>query len=438
MSVSKLRSTYITVTFLYWFASGLPMALLVLIMQARGLNLFQVGLCFATFSATAFIMELPTGGIADVFGRKTASLIAYFSMVAAMGLYLLAFSLPAFLIASMIAGLGRAFITGSVSAWFVDACRRVDPKTDLQKSFAMGAIGQLAGLGFGMLIGSLLPRLFASLPDDQDAILTPLTTSLVASIVVWIIGTIVFATVVKEPAKPERAKARTGWLQAVGAVIGDSVAGVRSDRGLLLLLVPTVCWGFVFASIEAFWQPHFSTILGGIDGKTYLFGILAALNLAMTALGNALAGSLIKKLKGNYVAACLIGTVVQMAAIFALALQTSFIMAAICFWLLYLGGGLMQSPGMALFHLRIPSDKRATLVSVASLVSSMGAMLGSVSLGYLAKTTSIPLTWIVAGSLLPISLLAYFLYGRMIKQSSPKPEPQKEVPSDASLGMSDG
>ncbi|MDA3847621.1 MAG: MFS transporter [Vallitaleaceae bacterium] len=42
---------------------------------SKGLSLFEVGLIEGIFHVTSFLMETPTGAIADIFGRKTSRLV---------------------------------------------------------------------------------------------------------------------------------------------------------------------------------------------------------------------------------------------------------------------------------------------------------------------------------------------------------------------------
>lgn len=43
MNLKRIKRTYYLLISLFWLATSLPAALLVLLMQARGLDLFQVG-----------------------------------------------------------------------------------------------------------------------------------------------------------------------------------------------------------------------------------------------------------------------------------------------------------------------------------------------------------------------------------------------------------
>ena len=63
-----IERTYRLLLSLSWFATGLPMAVGFLLAQARGLDLFELGLVLAAYSLTIVLLEVPTGGLADTVG----------------------------------------------------------------------------------------------------------------------------------------------------------------------------------------------------------------------------------------------------------------------------------------------------------------------------------------------------------------------------------
>src|SRR4051794_19437499 len=65
-----LRRRFLVLTGVRWFPGALAMPVLVLLLQARGLQITTIGALFAMFSALVALLEVPTGGLADVVGRR--------------------------------------------------------------------------------------------------------------------------------------------------------------------------------------------------------------------------------------------------------------------------------------------------------------------------------------------------------------------------------
>jgi MFS family permease len=424
MTLRRVRLSYNLVVFLLWLASGLPMSLLVLFFQARGLNLLEVGFCFAVYSGAAVLLELPTGGLADTLGRRKVGLLASLCLTAGTLVYLLGFSLPVFLLAAILTGAGRALFSGSLEAWYVDASLAADREVDLQAGLAQGGAAQIGGLGTGVLVGGFLPKLFPELPPDGTAILTPLSTALVASVGIWLVATVAIAILIREPERAGAATAPSGARSAVR----EAIRLVVADRELSLLLVPAACWGLAFGAVETFWQPYFAGLIGGsAAGRTHWFGGLFAASFLFASLGNALATPLSRALERRHALVCGLASTLQMSAIVLLALQSRLLPAAVCFWLIYAANGLLQSPQSALLNQRIPSDKRATLLSLVSLCMSLGGIVGDVGVGYLARTFSIRVAWIAAAASLLASVAAYLrMTSRFCETAEPVPPPRTE------------
>ena len=76
LTTKSLERRYYPIVFLFWFSTALPMALFILLAQARGMSVAQLGLMMAMYSATIVLLEVPTGGLADSWGRRRVALLA--------------------------------------------------------------------------------------------------------------------------------------------------------------------------------------------------------------------------------------------------------------------------------------------------------------------------------------------------------------------------
>jgi MFS family permease len=410
MLLRRLRIVFNTIVFLSWLATGLPMAVMILLLQARGLSLIEIGVCLTVLSLSVTVLELPTGAFADSLGRRRSILLSYACKIIGLLIYLISFSLPWFLLGSCILGLGRALASGALEAWFVDASRAAAEDADLQAGFAQSGVAQVAGTGLGLLLGGLLPRALPGLPPDGKAVLSPLGAVLVAATAVWVLVAVLSVRWIREPAgqpgSPVRAR-RGMW-----SVARHTLADFSADRSLLLLFLPYTFWGLAFASIETFWQPFFSDLAGGFQGRTHWFGATFALGFAFAGLGSFLAIPITRLLARRYALVCALASALQLVAIVLLAVQTRFLAAALFLWLLYSGNGLLQSPQAALLNERIPAERRATLLSVSSLFFTLGGALGNLALGYIANTYSIRSAWLTAAGPLAAALAIYLTLAR--------------------------
>jgi MFS family permease len=418
VDVKRIRNTYYLVHFLYWFSIALPLSLSVLLMQARGLDLFQIGVALGAYSLTIVLLELPTGGLADAIGRKRVSFLAYLMLTFSSAVFLFAFSFPTFLLVSVLNGVGRALASGALDAWFIDSLQAADPDIDLQPALAGAETVSLLALGAGTLLGSALPRLFAWLPADGTAVLTPLSTAVAAAIGAKLLLLVALAFFVREQRPgaagcldaagcPGAAGSWQSGFRAVPGVIRTAVTLSRRNARLLLLMAATFVSGFTIITLEAFWQPFFGDLLGRVEGNSLIFGVIMAGNFLVGMVGNLLSIPLTRLLNGRYALVAAISRLLQGAFVLALAVQINAMPAIALFWLIYLSGGVGLSPHLTLVNDEIPAARRSSMLSVQSLAAYGGSFLGGFALGYVADHFSIPAAWIIACALTVVSLGFY-------------------------------
>ena len=422
-STKRIQIVYTLVISLFWLAVSFPLSLSVLLAQARGMDLFQVGMVMGVYSLTIVLLELPTGGLADIIGRKRVSLVAYgFSLVSVLVL-LFAFRFPVFLVGFVLSGVGRALSSGALDAWFVDTLKAADPEIDLQPAFASVGTFSMLALGVGTLGGSLIPDLFAGLPPDGSAVLTPLSMPLVFSLVAYLVLLLVVIVLVKEERPASQDKPFVDGVRQVPEMIGTALSLTRQNDILLLLLGVTTVSGVTLASLESFWQPHFAGLFEYQVGETFWFGVIMGGNFLFGMFGNMLITPISKAFGNRHalVAAGFHG--LRGVFLIGLALQSNIPAAVALFWLVYLNMGAVNSLHSTLLNEQIPSEQRSSMLSIESLSSYVGGAFGSILLGYVAEHFSITAAWLIAGGIL---VLSFGLYLRISLLAQERKQPHGE------------
>lgn len=424
-TTSHIQRVYYLVVSLFWLATALPLALIILLAQARGLDLFQVGLLMGIYSLTIVLLEVPTGGLADAIGRKRVTIIAYSCMLVAGTVTLFAFSFPVILIAFVLNGVGRALSSGALDAWFVDALQATDPDIDLQPPLARAGIFTLLALGLGTLSGSTIPHLFSGLPAEGTAVLTPLSMPILFALVIYaLLLTLTVLLVKEEWACTTTGDWRDGFRQVPAIVRTGFVLSGRNPT-ILLLLGASLASGLALISLESFWQPFFADLLGGSDGNSVYFGFVMGGCFLAGMVGNLLSTPLSRLLNKRY---GLVSAAFQGGwgiAILLLALQAVPVSAVLIFWLAYVSMGVVNSPHSTLLNGQIPSEQRSAMLSIGSLATYVGSMIGGAGLGFVAEHLSISTAWIMAGVVVVASL--GFYWGVDVRQSRQHPYPERSV-----------
>ena len=119
-----------------------------------GLTPVQLILVGTALEVSAFVFEVPTGIVADVYSRRLSIVIGY----VLMGLgFLVEGFLPAFLpilLAQMIWGLGYTFTSGATQAWISDEVGEEAANKLFLRGTQVGLFASLIGMGAAMLVGA--------------------------------------------------------------------------------------------------------------------------------------------------------------------------------------------------------------------------------------------------------------------------------------------
>ena len=119
-----------------------------------GLTPVQLILVGTTLEISAFLFEVPTGIVADVYSRKLSIIIGYILM--GVGFLVEGF-FPAFLpilLAQVIWGLGYTFTSGATQAWISDEIGEDDANKLFLRATQVGLFAGLIGMGLATLVGA--------------------------------------------------------------------------------------------------------------------------------------------------------------------------------------------------------------------------------------------------------------------------------------------
>ncbi len=153
----KTVGSFYVMTAIYWIAIGFMAAYWILYFSQLGLSFFQISLLLLMYPISALIFEIPTGAVADLFGRKISVFLSYaLSGLAFIGVLLSGTNFPLLLFFYFLAGISFTLESGALEAWFVDTVNHKKESEHLH--YFLGRWGSLSSIGFvvGPLLGSIL------------------------------------------------------------------------------------------------------------------------------------------------------------------------------------------------------------------------------------------------------------------------------------------
>jgi len=384
--------TYLAVTSLTTLAQSLIWGVNTLFLMHAGLDILGVMVANAAFTVAQVLFEVPTGVVADTWGRRTSYLLSVSIIMVATLLYMWAgvsrAGILALCLASALLGLGFTFYTGAVDAWMVDALRAMGSTLRTETVFARAAVVFGVSMVLGTTAGGVLGQVGLWLPYVGRAVL--------------LVPALVLGLVSMPDLGFERRQLRWSGVGAeVRRVASVGVLyGVRTPLVRSLMLAGCVQGVFGMYGFYS-WQRYFLDLLG--RDAVWVAGIIAA----TIGLAGAAGGALVRPVMahGPRRSSVLLWTAgAGTACIVAAGLVRAFWVAVPLYVLACLLDGIAGPVRMAWLNACIPSRERATLISLNSLFGEAGGTVGQLGLGVVSRAVSIPAAWVVGGALETMAL----------------------------------
>ncbi|HSX00372.1 MAG TPA: MFS transporter [Patescibacteria group bacterium] len=154
MSATKIKKLFYAYAFFKAFILIYPLYAVMFV--DNGLNATQISLLFIVWSAVTFILEVPSGAIADKFSRKYVLMIATLFQVAAFTCWLVKPSFGGFLVGFILWGINSALVSGTEEALAYDELKRANVEKQYTKvTGRMESLDLLGIIGAGFVAAAL-------------------------------------------------------------------------------------------------------------------------------------------------------------------------------------------------------------------------------------------------------------------------------------------
>jgi MFS family permease len=396
----KIQRTYLTLLLGNTLAASLIWGINTLFLLDAGLNNLEAFAANAFFTLGMVIFEIPTGVIADTWGRRASYLlgtitlslttIAYFFMWQAHAPF------AAWAVVSALLGLGFTFFSGAVEAWLVDAMTFAKYNGQLEDVFGRG---QVVG-GIAMLSGSVAGGYIAQI----STLGVPYIIRGGVLVVLFVLAFVMMKDLGFTPEK------NTSTTKAMRGILNASVRyGLKNPpvRWIMLAELFTASVGFyVFYAL----QPYLLQLYG--NEKAYGIAGLAAAVVAGSQIAGGLLAPKIRKLFKRRTSAMIAGMIVTVLVVFGLGFNNQF---AVAIGLMVVWGLLFSAImpiRQAYLNGLIPSKQRATVLSFDSLMGNLGGIVVQPALGRIADAASYGQSF-VAGAIIQAIGIPLLLRSRM-------------------------
>jgi MFS family permease len=402
-TVGSATNRLVVLTVLRWLPVGLQAPITVLLAQSRGLSLAEVGLLFTVHGLVVVALELPTGGLADVLGRRPVVVAGAVLYLVSCLVFAVATSFPAFLAGILLLGVGRALDSGPVEAWYVDTVHRIDPAADVAPGLSRHSAADGGSLALGAVVGGLMPGLLGGLGGEALALPYLAAASFA---LVFIVAVLRLLTEDRPPREGSVRAALAAGARAVPATVGGAVRLSVSDRPMRLVLLLTGAGGVALVACELLGPVRFSELAGGADRGAAVYGTALAVSFGVAAVGAMAAPALRRVLHGSTRVTCAALTLLGAGGLAALAGPDVLVLASLGFAAYYFAHGSTWPLQSAVLHSRVTAAHRATAVSAMSLAMALGGILGNLVVPGLASVVSLDAAFLAVAVVVLVAAVA--------------------------------
>ena len=397
MTPERVQRTYLILLLLQTLAASLIWGINTLFLLDAGLSITEAFVANAGYTAGMVIFEVPTGVIADTFGRRTSFILGAATLLvttaAYLGLWYIAAPIGWWILVSVLIGLGFTFFSGATEAWLVDALHATGYDGAIETVFGRGQVVAGAAMLVGTVGGGFLGQVNLGIPY---ALRSLLLLAVIGAASLWMHD--------------------IGYQPTKGVAVGEQVRGILRasiKHGFGNPPIRMFMFGAPFAAGVSIWafyafQPYLLELFGD-PNATFLAGIAAAV-FAVAQMAGGASVKFVRGLVETRTAVIILEVVVGSVALVGVGLA-EMLQIPVGFWvaiglltLLSVVASLSSPMQQAYMNACIPSEQRATVLSFNSLMGSAGGVVAQPALGRVADVYSFGTAYVVAGILYAIRL----------------------------------
>ena len=387
----SIQKVYLLLLLFNTLAASLIWGVNTLFLLDAGLSNLEAFAANAFFTLGQVVFEVPTGIVADMWGRRVSYLLGALTLGISTLLYLWAWQVHAsffyWAVTSILLGLGFSFFSGATQAWLVDALAFTGFKGTLESIFAKG---QIVG-GIAMLTGSIAGGFIAQATDLG-------IPYVLRAVFLGITFILAFVFMKDLGFTPKREETALNHMKSIFLV--SFRTGFRTPAIRWIMLAAPFGTGISFYVFYAM-QPFLLELYG--DKSAYGIAGLAAAIVASAQIVGGITASQIRKFFQRRTTVFIISVVITACILFIIGLTINFWVAIALLVLWGLVYAATSPVRQAYLNALIPSKERATLLSFDSLIGSTGGIVIQPILGRAADVWSYAFSYLLGAG---ISLLA--------------------------------
>lgn len=380
---NKLKRN-ISISYVYNFLLQLNItsAIWVLYLAFKGMSLIEIGILESIYHITGMLFELPTGAIADIYGKRFSVIVGRIINVISCILMITSNSFFGFAVSFILSAAAMNLNSGAAEALVYDSLKELGEEERYKRIWGNLAFAMSIAQGLAVLIGGILS-------DIKFLYAYIFGTVIQAAALIWAFG------FNEPPIHKDEEKHKQGNIIVNQLITSVKVLKVR--RLVLYLILFSALVGSLQTTVFFYSQKYFSDMS---YSKT-IIAIICAIGSLIEAVSSKYAYKFenFLKLRGTLISIATINIIALMGLAFMKKLSIVF------FLLTEITGGIGYTIFSDYINSRIPSEYRATILSFDSLCFSVFMVCVFPLFGLLAEKIGFSITFaIIAIAYIPVMI----------------------------------
>ena len=355
---------------------GMIVPVMSLVYLEHGASIENLALFIAIYSVTVIILEVPSGMIADLLGRKRVFLLAHIFLTVYYITTLLSHSAVLLVFANVFHGAGRAFSSGSLEALLIDKAIKKQGEEHLKVINSQMIVLNSIALAAGSILGGML----GTAGENYNVLLS------------FIIGmeALLFLCAglcIKENRYRKEKRLTEGLFQQLNMM----KTAMKSSVMIKILLFMSVTLAMNLTLVEVYWQQKLMHVLP--ENMGWFLGLVSCMGYVGLSVGSKIG----EKIAGTKDILKIFWTFRILLPLVIILLGQSFHwgMFMLLYIFTYIVWGIGDLQEGTLFHQHVESEYRASMLSVKSLFVKGGCVVTSVMSSVIIRFAGLSYVWIV-------------------------------------------
>ncbi|OFZ52067.1 MAG: hypothetical protein A2381_06050 [Bdellovibrionales bacterium RIFOXYB1_FULL_37_110] len=394
---------------LYGFLKNLRFfeAFLLLFLRDKGLSFTQIGVMFAFREICVNLLNIPTGALADLYGRKKSLMAALLAYIISFVIFTFADTILILFGAMFLFGIGESFRSGTHKAMIFDYLRSNNMTSEKTRIYGITRSWSQRGSALSVLIGALIVYLGAGY---QNIFLFSIVPYLIGMLNIW-----------SYPDYLDKKKETGGNVSEIFNHLIKTSKKCWNSKELRQLIFQSTIYEGSFRSVKDYLQiliqtmaltlPLLATIMPAQQIAIYSALIYFILYLISSYAARS-SHLFVKIMGGNELKSIYVIMMISIlffgASALGFALQMPYV--SILFLVLIFNLQNIMRPIMtARYDDLSKSEEQATILSIESQANSVGIFLIAPVLGHLADHQNLSAVFLLCAAILG----SYLIYVKM-------------------------